>query len=168
MVDTALDEPADLPAVEQHTVGCRTYLATDLLQTCDHLEEARVQEWLTPSLQMNHPGRGEEGKHSLELVMRKVPVAPVGSVYCSRAVGAGRVAPRCDFNLYPVEPRHSLEFPPSSKMSGKRFSQYSHRHLLHHFLKDILLLKEPLYFVGCQDDENPEYLFETRGAYEGS
>jgi hypothetical protein len=120
-----------------------------------------VQEWLTPSLQMNHPGRGEKREHSFERVKRKVSVAPVGSVHCSRAVGAGRVAPRCDFNLYPVEPWHPLEFPPSSKMIGKGFSQYSHRHLLHHFLKDILLLKEPLYFVCFQDDENPGYLFET-------
>jgi hypothetical protein len=39
-------------------------------------------------------------------------------------------------------------------MIGKGFLQYSHGHLLHHFLKEILLLKEPLYFVGCQDDEN--------------
>jgi hypothetical protein len=110
---------------------------------------------------MDHPGCGEKGEHSLELVKRKVSVAPIGSVYCSRAVGAGCVAPRRDFNLHPVEPWHPLEFPPSRKTIGKGFSQYSHRHPLHHFLKDILLLQETLYFAGFQDDENTKYLFET-------
>ena len=101
-VQAAFDQPPCCFYVKERTVRRGSHPATRRLCRRDHLKEIRVQEWFSPSLEMNMAGAGKGRYQLFEQLQRKVSVLPGLFVNRAGAVGAGGIAVRGDFHLNPV------------------------------------------------------------------